>query len=250
MRARGPRAAPAARPIFHRLPPPTDADIMALLTRRHRRVRWLLARRGRLGEEDPGGDPFAVEEPLFASAVGASLEGRVALGPRAGQPVRRLRSAATATSTGPRCARLEGFSLHADVAVPARHRDRLEHLVRSVLRPPLALERLTESSDGQLLYPFRRSWSDGPTALLSEPLELLERLAALAPPPRRPLLADHGVVAPHASWRVAIEQHVEHALAIAHRGYVLESGRTVLEGRSVDLPPNGVAFRHRRRGQP
>ena len=32
-----------------------------------------------------------------------------------------------------------------------------------------------------------------------------------------------------------IEQHVEHALAIAHRGYVLESGRTVLEGRSSDL---------------
>ena len=32
-----------------------------------------------------------------------------------------------------------------------------------------------------------------------------------------------------------IEQHVEHALAIAHRGYVLESGRTVLEGRSADL---------------
>jgi branched-chain amino acid transport system ATP-binding protein len=32
-----------------------------------------------------------------------------------------------------------------------------------------------------------------------------------------------------------IEQHVEHALALAHRGYVLESGRTVLEGRSADL---------------
>jgi branched-chain amino acid transport system ATP-binding protein len=32
-----------------------------------------------------------------------------------------------------------------------------------------------------------------------------------------------------------IEQHVERALAIAHRGYVLESGRTVLEGRSPDL---------------
>ncbi len=32
-----------------------------------------------------------------------------------------------------------------------------------------------------------------------------------------------------------IEQHVEHALAIAHRGYVLESGRTVLEGRSAEL---------------
>jgi branched-chain amino acid transport system ATP-binding protein len=32
-----------------------------------------------------------------------------------------------------------------------------------------------------------------------------------------------------------IEQNVERALAIAQRGFVLESGRTVLEGRSADL---------------
>jgi branched-chain amino acid transport system ATP-binding protein len=32
-----------------------------------------------------------------------------------------------------------------------------------------------------------------------------------------------------------IEQHVERALALAHRGFVLESGRTVLEGRSAEL---------------
>ncbi len=34
---------------------------------------------------------------------------------------------------------------------------------------------------------------------------------------------------------VFIEQNVEHALALAHRGYVLESGRTVLDGRSAEL---------------
>ena len=33
---------------------------------------------------------------------------------------------------------------------------------------------------------------------------MLERLAALVPPPRRPLLAYHGVLAPRARWRVAI----------------------------------------------
>ena len=128
----------------------------------------------------------------------------MALGPRAGQALRRLRSAASAQTTAPRCARLEGFSLHADVAVPARRRDRLEHLVRYILRPPLALERLTESTGGQLLYQFRRPWSDGSTALLLDPLELLERLAALVPPPRRPLLAYHGVLAPRAKWRSAV----------------------------------------------
>jgi Putative transposase len=117
-------------------------------------------------------------------------------GPRAGQPGRRLRSAADATATGPRGARLEGVSLHADLAGPARRRDRLEHLVRYLMRPPLALARLTASTGGPLLYQFRRAWSDGSTALLVDPLELLERLAALVPPPRRPLLASQGVRAP------------------------------------------------------
>lgn len=179
------RANPTARPVFHRLPPPTDADIAVLLVRVQRRVRRLLIRRGRWPHEDSGSDPFAAQEPLFASTLAASLQGRVALGPRAGQPVRRLRSAADVTTTGRRSARLEGFSLHAAVAVPARRRDQLEKLCRYLVRPPLALDRLTESSGGQLLYRFRRAWSDGSTALLLEPLELLERLAALVPPPRR-----------------------------------------------------------------
>jgi hypothetical protein len=41
------------------------------------------------------------------------------------------------------------------------------------------------SRDDTLLKP----WRDGSTALLVDPLELLERLAALVPSPRRPLLA-------------------------------------------------------------
>jgi hypothetical protein len=80
------------------LPPPTDADIAARLTQLHRRVRRLLARRSRLAEDDAGSDPCAAQEPLFAQTVAASLQGRVALGPRAGQPGRRLRSAAAATA--------------------------------------------------------------------------------------------------------------------------------------------------------
>ena len=167
-------------------------------------MRRLLIRRGRWSDKEAGSDPFAAQEPLFASAVAASLQGRVALGPRRGQLVRRLRSAAAATATGRRSARLEGFSLHADVAVPARRRDQLERLVRYVVRPPLAAERLTESRGGPLLYQFRRPWRDGSMALLLDPLELLERLAALVPPPRRPLVAYHGLLGPRARWRSAI----------------------------------------------
>jgi hypothetical protein len=73
-----------------------------------------------------------------------------------------------------------------------------------ILRPPLAVERLTESPGGQLLYHFRRPWRDGSTALLLEPLELLERPAAFVPPRRRPLLAYHGFLAPRAEWRATL----------------------------------------------
>lgn len=120
-------------PRFHATPPPTDDDIARLLGLLQRRVRRLLVRRGRLPEDAEAPDPFAAQEPLFAGTVAASLQGRVALGPRAGQPVRRLRSAAVASKSPPRCARLDGFSLHADVALPAHRRDRLEHLCRYLL---------------------------------------------------------------------------------------------------------------------
>jgi hypothetical protein len=39
------RTSPTARPVFHRLPPPTDADIAALVLRVQRRVQRLLIRK-------------------------------------------------------------------------------------------------------------------------------------------------------------------------------------------------------------
>ena len=136
------------------------AAIAGLLARVQRRVRRLLIRRGRWPGEDAGRDPFAAAAPLFASAVAASLQGCVALGPRAGQPVRRLRSAADAIATGRRSARLEGFSLHADVAVPARRRDQLERVCRLCgsfsrrRRAPLLYRSRATPSDQERLQRF------------------------------------------------------------------------------------------------
>jgi hypothetical protein len=69
------RTTSSARPRFHRLPPPTDADIAQVLRRLHRRVGQLLIRRGRGSGEGTGSDPFAAQEPLFAQAVAAFLQG-------------------------------------------------------------------------------------------------------------------------------------------------------------------------------
>ena len=68
---------------------------------------------------------------MLAGIVGASVQGRVALGSRAGARVRRLgdeRDTAAVTSRGARHAHLDGFDLHANVWVSANDRAGLERL--------------------------------------------------------------------------------------------------------------------------
>ena len=66
------------------------------------------------------------------------------------------------------------------------------------------LERLTESSHGQLLFELAHSRADGTTHLLLAPLELIEKIALLIPPPRFHTLRVHGVLGPAAGWRSAV----------------------------------------------
>src|SRR2546425_2585972 len=80
----------------------------------------------------------------------------------------------------------------------AGDRERLEHLSRYVLRPPVAQEALELTADGKILLKMRRAWHDGTRAILFEPHELIARLAALVPRPRINLLLYHGVLGPSA----------------------------------------------------
>ena len=59
------------------------------------------------------------------------------------------------------------------------------------------------------------AWHDGTTHLLFEPVELLEKLAALTPRPRINLLLYHGVLAPHARWRARVVAYGDTAAAAA-----------------------------------
>ena len=161
------RPAPGADPAFHPLPAPTDEEIAQILAQIHQGVTRLLRRCGRLPEDPSPTDPVAEQMPLLAGYAAASIQELIATGPRAGQPVRRLRTAAAVGDGAKlRCARREGFSLHANVALEARAREQLEHLCRYLLRPPLALDRLPESSHGQLVYQLPRPRRDGATHLL------------------------------------------------------------------------------------
>jgi hypothetical protein len=198
--------APGDALTFHPAPAPSDAEVAAVLATIRHRVQRLLVRHGLEPADDATGpaDRLAEESSVLAGIAGASVQGRVALGSRAGARVRRLgdaRGTPTVTSRGARQAHLEGFDLHANVWVSANDRAGLERLCRCILRPPFAQERLRLRSDGRIALELKMAWRDGTRELVFEPLELLERLAAMTPRPETNLLICHGLLAARARWR-------------------------------------------------
>jgi len=114
---------------------------------------------------------------MLAGIAEASVQGRRALGERAGAAVRRCGASADLLALaplgcGPCHARGNGFDLHAAVVVPPRDRARLERLCRYALRPPIATDRLHLTADGHVVLDLRHRWADGTTQLLFEPVEL------------------------------------------------------------------------------
>jgi DNA-directed RNA polymerase subunit RPC12/RpoP len=97
-----------------------------------------------------------------------------------------------------------GFSVDASVRIEANDRAGLERLLRYCARPPFALERLEAIDAHRLIYRLPKPRPDGSTELLLSPLELIQRLAALIPPPRGHRHRYHGVLAPNATLRTAV----------------------------------------------
>jgi Putative transposase/Transposase zinc-binding domain len=208
------RADHGLKPRFVTAEPPSDADIAAVVQKISHRVIRTLRRLGYLeaGTDDvvaTGHDPLRDDAPELARTMAASVQQRLACGERAGQRVRRIGAGfgvdgETPTLTGPRCASVQGFSLHANTQVPAHRRDQLERLIRYTARGAVSLERLTQDANGDLVYTFTHPWSDGTTGIRLAPLELLEKLAALVPLPRMHLVRYGGCLAPHSHLRGAI----------------------------------------------
>ena len=188
----------------------------------------MLRRRGLLDGEDVGSapDPLAEETPVLAGIAAASVMSQAALGRRAGWRVQRVggERAGGDPPAGARArhpARVDGFDLHAQVSVSARARRRLERVCRYPLRPPIAQGRLRLTDDGHVVLHLRHPWSDGTMALVFDPVELLERLAALTPRPRVNLFLYHGVLAPRSAWRARV---------VAHQGKDDDGGAVDAEG--------------------
>jgi len=247
---------------FLPLRPPSADGVARVLAGTARRIKRLLASRA----EDDGA--LARDEPLLATLAAASLGTRTASGPDAGAPWRRVGDRVDPQDTdadpdpeaSPRTPQHGGMSLHAEVAVPARDRCRLERLCRYVARPPLANDRLEERPDGQLSLRLKTRWRDGTTHLLMERHELLERLVPLIPPPRAHQLRYHGILAPCASARdrivpgprpepaAAAAKGPSAALAAAGTPDAVPEarGRPDAAGRSDRSPPTANAAGHER----
>jgi hypothetical protein len=65
----------------------------------------------------------------------------------------------------------------------------------------VAQDRLRLTGDGRIRLTLKTPWADGTRHLLFEPLEFLEKLAALIPRAHVNLVLYHGVLASHARWR-------------------------------------------------
>src|SRR5262249_4205991 len=176
------------KPRFLQGEPPSDADVAAVVQKISHRVIRKLRHLGYLeaGGDAPmatGYDPLGEDAPELARPLAASVQQRIAFGERAGQRVRRLGAGLGSAGeapmlTGPHCASVQGFSVHAHTQVPAHRRDELERLIRYTARGAVSLERLQADANGDLVYTFTHPWSDGTTGIRLAPLELLEKLAA------------------------------------------------------------------------
>ena len=73
-----------------------------------------------------------------------------------------------------------------------------------MIRPPLAAGRLQILDAEHVAFSLKSICSDGTYQIVLSPQELLEKLAALVPPPRLNLVRYHGVLAPNAVDRAQI----------------------------------------------
>jgi hypothetical protein len=94
-----------------------------------------------------------------------------------------------------------GYSVHAETAIKAHERERLEKLVRYMARPAISDERVIIEGPESIRIKLKSAWADGTHSLLFTPSEFLERLVALIPAPKFHTTRYHGVLASRSPHR-------------------------------------------------
>jgi hypothetical protein len=176
-------AADGVAPRLHAVTGPSDEDVGAVVAKIAKRTVKLLRRHGYLDNDAefvmrPDADDMFQDNAagsMIGAALGASVQSKIAFGPRAGQFVRKIGKGfgleeEAPFAKGKKCATINGFNLQAATFVGATDRRRLEELVAYMTRPPLATDRVSVNENGDLVYTMKRVFSDGTRAVLFSPM--------------------------------------------------------------------------------
>jgi hypothetical protein len=176
-------------PVFHPLPRLSTDEVADLLQVIRVRVLRYLHARGAVDDSVHDltlvPDDLAEREPALAALAAAAVSGLPPAGPELRRrPALPLPGRPGIEVNAPLSVAEAGFSLHAATrAGAADHRARLA-LVKYILRPPIANERLVLRPDDLVRIVLKKPFADGTFAIDMDPLSLLSRLAASVPPPR------------------------------------------------------------------
>ena len=163
-----------------------------------------------LADLDPQGataPAYLAEDATLAACLSAASQDRTAV-PYPGGPcvVRRVEDSlpgASREADGADCV-AGGFNLQAGPRIDGNDRKPLVRLCRYAGRPALSGARLGQQEDRRIIFHLKRLWSDGTRALLFTPLQLVERLALMVPPPRAHIVTYHGVLSSHSALRAQV----------------------------------------------
>ena len=147
-----------------------------------------------------------------------------------------------------------GFSVNAGVCIEAHDRAALERLLRYCARPPFAMDR-PRKQGSDLVYRCAKQHSE-PTGdkrgakvdeLTLTPLELIDHIAALVPPPRTHRHRYIGVLAPNSPLRASVTAMAQ-AVPAQIESVQVESATTSAGapgvaplGNAFQAPPDPVA---------
>jgi hypothetical protein len=136
------------------------SEVGEVLERTIRRMGKHLRRRGLL-REDGDEDADGAETGLAASAVSGQAP------PAGPQWVIRLRplEPQPLAYDKPLCASRDGFTLHAATRADALHPSGREALLRYVLRPPIAQDKIEQGPDGLVRIVLKKPYADGTVAV-------------------------------------------------------------------------------------
>ena len=193
--------ADGGKPSFHPLPHLSDTAVADVLQIFRTRILKFLIRRGDVDVADDVvtvTDDLADRDPVLAALASASISGLPPAGPARRRPMLVALPGygghAEPIIKSPLCVDHAGFGLHAATTARADDARGRQALVKYVLRPPVANERLEMTPDGNVRLLLKKAFRDGTAAIEMQPLALLTRLATAIPPPRRHVVGYFGVL--------------------------------------------------------